>query len=179
MQKYQVHQRVPDVRYYNRGVIKSIGTQGTHRSIRARLAHTVRTADLCIEKFIEFADIVTLPFSLQDLREVRKNKQTASKMEELCKELDNKYPSRPFSAKYYDKNGVPILFYLGERIVGEPPKSYTLTTCSKKNIITQLEGRRQSNLDAAVRNKQKLVVDGFDVSFSFPTFVLLLIYCSL
>ena len=140
-QKYQVHQRVQDVCYYNWGVVKSISTLGIYRSIAAWLNHTVCTANLGIHKFITFADKITLLF----ICKVRNNKKTATKMEEWCKELKkDKYLSCPsFSTQYFNKKGVPISFYLGERIEDEPPKSYILTTWSEQNFITQLEGQQQ------------------------------------
>ncbi|KIL56681.1 hypothetical protein M378DRAFT_16868 [Amanita muscaria Koide BX008] len=38
--------------------------------------------------------------------------------------------AKSFSAQYFDKKGAPIFFYLGERLVDERPKSYTLLSCS-------------------------------------------------
>jgi hypothetical protein len=157
--------------YYSRGVVKSVGSKGYFRSISRRLEHTVRTGDLRIDKFIKFADEITHPFSLQDIRNVRNNKEEASKMELWCKELEKDgYPSRPFSGKHLDKNGVPFFYYLGQRIEGEPPKRYTLTTDSTQNFWKQLEGRQQYHLDRAERNGQKVITDGFDVSISIPVF---------
>jgi hypothetical protein len=126
---------------------------------------------LRINQFIKFADEVTHPFSLQDIRKVRNNKKEASKMELRCKELEkDEYPSRPYSSRHLDKNGIPLFYYLGERIEDEPPKRYTLTTNSTQNFWKQLEGRQQHHLNDAVRNGRRIINDGFDVSSSIPAF---------
>ena len=53
---------------------------------------------------------------------------TVKKLEARCAQLAKHcIASCPFSAQYFDKHGVPLLYYLGERIADDHPLEYTLS----------------------------------------------------
>lgn len=157
---------VPDVKHYTPSIVERIGTKGTARSIEARLNHTLRMPSLRIKKFLEFSDKITIPVTLEELRAVANNKNTRDELEQWCQQLEKKrHPSRPISAQYLDKNGVPLFYYLGERIEDEPPKEYTLTDDRWQNFEKQVEKRQQIHLASAKREGKEIICDGFKVSF--------------
>lgn len=75
------------------------------------------------EKFKEFAQVIRVPFSLEQLNKTY-TVQEREELEALCdKQLGPRQESQCLSAQFVDKDGQPILFYFGERIirVGEDP----------------------------------------------------------
>jgi hypothetical protein len=85
-------------------------------------------AKLHIEKFCQFADKITLPFSLSDVRAIKHNPLREQRLDARCQQLaKNHISSRSFSAQYFGKDGIPMFFYLGQRIADDPPLEYTLS----------------------------------------------------
>ena len=128
-------------------------------------------AKLRVEKFSKFADKITLPFSLADLQALKGDGPTEKRLEARCAQLaKHRIASRPFSAQYFDKHGIPLLFYLGERIADDPPLEYTL---SEKeigkgwgNVDKQLKNRKVLDLSLAKKEGKQIFSDGLDVSLS-------------
>jgi hypothetical protein len=123
-----------------------------------------------VEKFLKFADKITIPFTLDELHSTKKNKKIKKDIETWCKELEKRsHASRPFSAQYFDKNGVPTFYYLGQRIEDEPPMEYTLRINRPwGNFNQQLENWELRHLGEAKRQGKKIISDGLDVSSSIP-----------
>jgi hypothetical protein len=149
-----------------------VGKNGLYRSINRRLEHTIRMAPMRIRKFVEFADKITLPFSLDELIATKSCKKNEERLHARCKELERDVnPSRPYSGIWDDSKGRRVLCYLGERIVGEPAMNYALSDNHASNLAMQLLNRQERHLQEADRQGRQVVCDGLDVSFSFPTFV--------
>jgi hypothetical protein len=127
-------------------------------------------AQLRIEKFCQFADKITLPFSLADLRSLKDDPATEKLLEARSKQLaKNRIPSRPFSAQYFGRDGIPLVFYLGERIADDPRLEYALSEEEMGkgwgNVDKQLENRTVLDLAHAKRQGKQIFSDGLDVSF--------------
>jgi len=97
------------------------------RSLAKRREKELSKARALAGKFKMFAQVIRVPFSLESLKKTL----TTDEEEELEAICDNKLgpsqESQCLSAQFVDKNGKPILFYFGERIVrvGEdPPVKY-------------------------------------------------------
>jgi hypothetical protein len=160
---------VPDVVRYTPSLQLSIGTAGTSRGLKARFNHTIREAQQRIVKFTECADRITLPFSLADLRAVRNDKNTINYLEGRSRQLESgKYPSRAVSAQYFDTDGVPLLFYLAERVYDEPPLKYTLKPATEPgahqhNFNLQVANRDINYISRARKAFKRIVSDGIAV----------------
>jgi hypothetical protein len=70
-----------------------------------------------LQYYIQNAQTIRLPVTLEELQKpLTSNKQ--AKLMSICdNELGEGKPARATSAQYVDRNGVPILFYLGHRVV--------------------------------------------------------------
>ena len=129
-------------------------------------------APMRIRKFVEFADKITLPFSLDELIAAKSCQKNEERLHDRCKELERDVnPSRPYSGIWDDSKGRRLLCYLGERIVGEPAMNYALSDNHASNLAAQLLNRQERHLQEADRQGRRVVCDGLDVSFSFPSFV--------
>ena len=144
---------------------ESIGTQGVARSIQARLNHALRMHALRVKQFIKFADKITLPFSLEELRLSCKDTHYLG---DLCKKLEkNNVAARSVSAQYFDKNSAPLFYYFGERVKDEAPKEYALQKDKFwENYHLQLENRGDDYLREAKQQGKVIIKDGVAVSLS-------------
>ena len=168
---------MPDVKRYTPSIVESIGTKGVARSIEARLNHTLRMPNMHIQKFLDFADKITLPVTLEELRTVAHDKKRKNELQKRCELLEKKYqPSHPFSTYYLDKNQIPLFYYLGDQIADEPRKEYMLTNNHWENFDKQMENRQQIHLASAKREGKMIICNGFEVSFSLFSFSITNIY---
>ncbi|KAF8664187.1 hypothetical protein AX14_006766 [Amanita brunnescens Koide BX004] len=88
------------------------------RSVMARKEATRKVAEHRLSDFLKYADKYQLPFTLAQLQALNneKNPKLRKKYEGICYELNNvAHPSRPFSAIYYDLDGIPVFAYFGVR----------------------------------------------------------------
>lgn len=137
-------------------------------------------AKMRIEKFCQFADKITLPFTLAELRAIKDDAPTEKRLEARCKQLaKNRIPSRPFSAQYFGRDGVPLVFYLGERIADDPRLEYTLSEEEMGkgwgNVDKQLKNRAVLDLSRAKKQGKQIFSDGLDVSLIPLSFSMLII----
>lgn len=66
------------------------------------------------QKFIGFVQVIRVPFTLSSLQKPLKEKE----LEVICREdLGPQQDPQCISAKFIDKEGKPILFYFGCRVV--------------------------------------------------------------
>jgi hypothetical protein len=73
-------------------------------------------------KYLKFAPKITVPVTMKQLRK-KMNKKAQLKLEGIIdKELGPSQPARCTSAQYVDKNGEPLLFYFGRRLVSPNEK---------------------------------------------------------
>ena len=93
-----------------------------------RKIKTAKISTFRLNKFLQNADKFYLPFSLEELHDVRDDIQTKILLKKECERLmDPRIPSRPFSGQYFDSNGNPILCYFGERVNGQEQKEINVS----------------------------------------------------
>ncbi len=167
-QLYIDEQKVPDVKSFTSSLPKTIGTAGLARSIDARFQHMLRMPPLRVQQFVQFADKIVVPFSIEELRAMSKGEDTQNLLLDWCETLEKRRrDSRPFSAQFFDKNGIPIFFYMGERIKDDPPREIVLQKDAFwQNYYLQLEGRGTEDLRLAKKEGKEIVCDGLAVSLS-------------
>lgn len=69
------------------------------------------------EKYKDFVQVIRVPLTLERLQKPLTNTKK-KKLEDICNnELGPTQDAQCISAKFVDKNGEPILFYFGHRIV--------------------------------------------------------------
>jgi hypothetical protein len=83
---------------------------------------------------MKYADRYRLPFTLEELK--AKNNEGNSALQNgldfNCKILEREnYPSRPFSAQYYDKEDKPLFFYFGVRWYDDQVRFHQLWVIGK------------------------------------------------
>jgi hypothetical protein len=163
LQPYTAAQVVRDVKRFTQSLPKSIGTQGVARSIQARLNHTLRMHSLRVKQFVKFADKITLPFSLEELRLTSKD---AGDLAHWCKQLEkNNRAAHCVSAQYLDNNSTPLFYYFGERVKDEVPKEYALQKEKFwENYHLQLENHGEDYLRHAKEQGKTIIKDGIAVS---------------
>jgi hypothetical protein len=162
-QPYTAAQVVRDVKHFTQSLPKSIGTQGVTRSIQARLNHTLRMHSLRVKQFVKFADKITLPFSLEELRLAS---IFAGDLAHWCKQLEkNNRAARCVSTQYLDNNSTPLFYYFGERVKDEVPKEYALQKEKFwENYHLQLENHGEDYLRRAKEQGKTIIKDGIAVS---------------
>lgn len=72
-----------------------------------------------VEKYKEFVQVIRVPFTLDSLSKplIKVEKE---KLEEICdNELGPGQDAQCISAKFVDKDGKPILYYFGCRVIEE------------------------------------------------------------
>jgi hypothetical protein len=109
----------PNIKDVRSGVLKT----KTVRSLEKRREMELKKARVLAGKFKKFAQVIRVPFTLESLNETFTKKEKA-KLEAICdKELGPQQESQCLSAQFVDKDGQPILFYFGERLIrdGEDP----------------------------------------------------------
>lgn len=70
------------------------------------------------ERYLTYAPKIVLPLTLRSLRRpltARTKMEMEANMERL---LAPSHPARCTSAQYVDRNGEPVLYYFGRRLVG-------------------------------------------------------------
>ena len=73
-------------------------------------------------KFMEFAQRIVLPVTLEELKKPLKE-AGVRRLNKICdNELGPNQPARSTSAIYLDKNNEPVLFYFGKRMYKEDQK---------------------------------------------------------
>jgi hypothetical protein len=125
-----------------------------------------------VQQFVQFADKITVPFKLAELTAVSKDPATEKVLKRWCDTLEKpRYQSRPFSGQYFDEDGKPFFYYMGDRIKNDPPKEYTLKKDAFwENFYLQLQDRSDEDLRLARKAGKEIVCDGLSVSL--PSFYL-------
>ena len=71
--------------------------------------------------YMRNAQKIRLPVTLAELQKPLSPKKQAD-LERICtEELGDQQPARATSAQYLDRNGEPIFFYLGHRVITDEP----------------------------------------------------------
>ena len=77
-----------------------------------------KKARLRAEKYKEFVQVIRVPFSLDSLQEKTLSDKEKQILEDICdNDLGPQQEAQCMSAKFVDKDGKPILFYFGSRII--------------------------------------------------------------
>ena len=113
----------PTLKNARSGIAKT--SENRVRSMEKRLENELRRARVRAQKFKEFAQVIRVPYTLESL-----NKNLSKEvLNGICeKDLGSDQESQCVSAQFVDRDGQPILFYFGNRIItdGEgPPVKYS------------------------------------------------------
>lgn len=83
-----------------------------------------------IQHFLDYAPKIVLPVTRRSMEKGLTDDGKKELDEETKKLLDKSHPARCTSAQYLDRNGNPILFYFGRRLVYKDAKKVLyFTTC--------------------------------------------------
>ncbi|KAF8870294.1 hypothetical protein BD779DRAFT_1479054 [Infundibulicybe gibba] len=102
------------------------------------------------KNYKEESPIFTTDFQMKDLEHPLKRGDTRVKLKEICKRLEGQRPQE-FSARFVDKDGEPLCFYLAKRWGG--------TQCYSK----QYENRTKEGLKEGIKNGREVHWDGLDM----------------
>lgn len=81
------------------------------------------------QRYLEYAPTVVLPLTLRSLRKPLTSKSRKSLEANTEKLLAPSHPARCTSAKYVDRNGEPLLYYFGRRLVRPDDRKVGLFIC--------------------------------------------------
>ena len=78
------------------------------------------------QRFLHYAPKIILPLTLASLHKPLTMKKKAEMDESTEKLLSTSHPARCTSAQYLDRNGNPLLYYFGRRLVRAEDKKVSL-----------------------------------------------------
>jgi hypothetical protein len=92
------------------------------RSVASRLRKDKQRNQTRFDNYLKYAQKITLPVTLEKLSKPL-SKKGLLKLENIAdNRLGPTQPARCTSAQYFDKNGKPLLFYFGKRLVYDEKK---------------------------------------------------------
>lgn len=143
---------------------------GSLQSLESRFKHTMKIAKFRMKQYLQNVDKIYLPFTLEELTDVKNDSTIKKKLQKICDLLrQSNVPSHPFSTQYLDKNGEPIFYYLGERIEGKLPRKIHLweDENGNNNFHRQFKKCTMVDLLKAKNRGKKILHDGIAVCFPF------------
>jgi hypothetical protein len=82
------------------------------------------------EKYLAYAPKIILPLTLRTLRKPLTAKSREAMEANLERLLAPSHPARCTSAQYVDRNGDPVLYDFGRRLVGPRDRAVGLVVCA-------------------------------------------------
>ncbi|KIL56340.1 hypothetical protein M378DRAFT_17157 [Amanita muscaria Koide BX008] len=161
-QPYTRDQAVPAPQPLHNARATLVGSSKKSRSPESRMEETRRQAEHRVDNFLKYADRYRLPFTHEDLK-AKNNERKPSlkgKYEKVCTSLDKpEVASRPFSAQYYDQDGKPLFFYLGNRWLDDKESEKPIIDLGD-DYDKQYVNRRYEDMKTGQEQGRKLAFDG-------------------